>query len=147
MLAVHRALQGLYRLKGQGNRCTTLIHKEWPETKARPEKQGRRGNFDLAILNPEQILGHTVEDFTSGRIAPAFVIEIGLNYGLNHLKSDDKKLKNSGCPNGYLLHLWQPHKGIVDADFRELQKWCSGKPNVAVAVFRNAGLFIKHLKD
>jgi len=147
MLNVHRALQGLYRLKGHRRRSTTLIHKEWPETNARPEKQGRRGNFDLAILDPKRITKHTVEDFTAGRIRPAFVIEIGLNYGLDHLRDDDRKLKNSGCRDGYLLHLWQPHKAIPDADLRELQEWCSGKSNVAAVVFTNSGVLIKRLKD
>jgi hypothetical protein len=31
---------------------TQLVHKEWPETFARPEKNGRRGNFDVVVLSP-----------------------------------------------------------------------------------------------
>lgn len=53
MLTVHRAFQGLYPLKGPTAHSTTLIHKEWPETISRLDKKGRRGNFDLVILNPE----------------------------------------------------------------------------------------------
>jgi len=105
MLTVHRALQGLYPFKGDENRSTTLIRKEWPETTARPEKNGRRGNFDMAILDPYDVPQHTVSDFSAGRIRPAFVIEMGLNYGLNHLASDEGKLTNSGCRHGYLVHL------------------------------------------
>lgn len=147
MLTVHRALQGLYRFKGGGNRSTTLIHKEWPETNARPEKQGRRGNFDLAILDPDDIPQHTVEDFSAGRIRPAFVIEMGMNYDLEHLSSDDAKLTNSGCCHGYLVHLWQPHKGIRPADLKALQEWCKGKNHVAAAVFARDSLLVKHLKE
>jgi hypothetical protein len=147
MLAVHRALQGVYPLQCVDRRKTTLIHKEWPETTARPEKQGRRGNFDLAILDPDDIPSHTVEDFTAGRIQPVFVVEMGLNYGLDHLRNDDAKLTNSGCRHGYLVHLWQPHKGIRPADVAPLQAWCGGKRHVAVAVFTNDGIMVKHLKD
>ncbi len=101
----------------------------------------------IAILNPAHFSEHTIEDFTAGRIRPDFVVEIGLNYGLPHLKSDDVKLNNSGCRDVYLLHLWQPHKGISEADLRELQEWCNGKSNVAAVVFTKSGPLIKHLKD
>jgi hypothetical protein len=148
MLTVHRALQGLHRLRGDAGRSTNLIHKEWPETKPRPEKRRRRGNFDLAILDPEDIPEHTVEDFTAGRIRPAFVVEMGLNYGLDHLKDDDRKLKNSGCCCGYLVHLWQPHKGISDAEIRSLQQWLpTAASSVAAVVFASSGPMVKHLTD
>lgn len=147
MLTVHRALQGLYSLKGPGGRRTTLIHKEWPETHARPEK-GRRGNFDLAILDPEGIPGHTVEDFTAGRIRPGFVVEMGLNYPLDHLTDDDLKLQTSGCGDGYLVHLWQPHKGISADDVGKLREWLpTAESSVAAVVFTQTGTLIKHLKD
>lgn len=79
MLFIHRALQGVYPFKGNGNQNTALIHKEWPETIAMPDKQGRRGNFDIAILDPVDIPKHTVTDFINGHIHPAFVVEMGLN--------------------------------------------------------------------
>jgi hypothetical protein len=147
MLTVHRALQGLYPLRGDENCSTTLIHKEWPETTARPEKSGRRGNFDMAILDPGEVPKHSIADFSTGRIRPAFVIEMGLNYGLNHLVSDEAKLTNSGCRNGYLVHLWQPHKGIRAADVKSLIEWCEGKTNVAVAVFTHDAVLVKHLRE
>lgn len=147
MLAVHRALQGIYPLKDGIGRSTTLIHKEWPETIPQPEKVGRRGNFDLAILDPVDVPQHTVEDFSAGRIRPAFVVEMGLNYDLNHLTNDDAKLTNSACPHSYLVHLWQPHKGIRDADRTALENWCIGKTHVAAVVFTNKGRLVKHLKD
>jgi hypothetical protein len=149
MLTVHRALQGLYPLKGDGKRSTALVHKEWPETIPRPEKQGRRGNFDLAILDPEHIPNHTVQDFTAGLIPPAFIVEIGLNYGLDHLRNDDVKMVNSGySSNGYLVHLWQPHKGIPAKDMRDLQDWLPKvRSCVAAVVFTSSGPMVKHLKE
>jgi hypothetical protein len=147
MLAVHRVLQGIYPLQGVERRNTTLIHKEWPETAARPGKQGRRGNFDLAILDPKDIPNHTIEDFTAGRIRPVFVVEMGLNYGLDHLQNDDVKLRNSDCQHGYLVHLWQPHRGILPRDVGSLQSWCCEKLHVAAAVFTSDGIMVKHLKE
>ncbi len=102
MLSVHRVLQGLYCLREE-NRKTTIIHKEWPEKIPRPKH--RRGNFDLAILNPEIMSSHSISDFCKGRIPPAFVVEMGLNYKLDHLVGDAAKLKNSKCKHGYLVHL------------------------------------------
>jgi len=147
MLVVHRVLQGVYPLQGVDHRKTTLIHKEWPETIARPEKKGRRGNFDLVILNPEDIPRHTVKHFTAGRIRPVFVVEMGLNYKIDHLKNDNVKLANSGCGDGYLVHLWQPHKRIHPAEIDRLQTWCRDKCKVAVAVFTSDGIMVKHLKE
>jgi len=147
MLSVHRALQGVYPFSGNGNQYTALIHKEWPETIARPDKNDRRGNFDLAILNPVDIRKHTVTDFTNGHISPAFVVELGLNYGLDHLTNDYTKLINSNCNQGYLVHLWQPHKGIRSNDIKSLQAWCKGKNNVAIAVFIKNSVLVKHLKE
>ncbi len=149
MLIVHRALQGLIPLKNDG-RSTTLIHKEWPETTPRQEKNGRRGNFDLAILDPEEIPKCTVEKFTAGLITPTFVVEMGLNYGLSHLQNDNYKLNNSECRDGYLVHLWQPHKGISDIDVEELRNWIEvkeSKHGVAAVVFFKGGTMVKHLQD
>lgn len=148
MLVVHRALQGLRHLGENEGWSTTLIHKEWPETKARPEKNGRRGNFDLAILDPEEISKHSVKDFTAGLISPAFVVEMGLNYGLSHLQNDHEKLKNSGCKDGYLVHLWQPHKGITDGDVKKLLEWLPSSKNIVAAVVFIKGVpMVKHLHD
>lgn len=83
---------------------TTLLHKEWPETIPRPDKKGR-GNFDLAILAPNQLQEATLPQFVGGHIAAAIVIEVGLNYGFSHLDDDRKKLLNSEVEAGYLLDL------------------------------------------
>ncbi len=148
MLAVHRALQGLHRLGDDVRYSTTLVHKEWPEFKARPGKGDRRGNFDLAILDPESIRTCTLNKFATGRIRPAFVVEMGLNYGLDHLKNDDSKLENSGCSNGYLVHLWQPHKGISEHNIQVLQQWIpKAKASVAAVVFTRSGPMVKRLSD
>ena len=148
MLAVHRALQGMYYLKGDHRYHTALLHKEWPETNPRPEKDGRRGNFDLVILDPADIEKCSIKDFSTGRISPKFVVEMSLNYKLDHLRDDDLKLKNSDHgKNGYIVHLWQPHKGIADDEVKELVELCRGQHHVAAAVFVKERLWLKHLKD
>lgn len=136
MLMGHRGLQGVYSLSENDRQyATTLIHKEWPETVVRPEKNNIRGNFDIAILSPDSIAKSSPEDFAKGLIKPDFVIEIGLNYGLDHLSQDDSKLVNSECDNGYLIHLWQPHKGIKNSELENLKAWLPNAHNkVAVAV-------------
>jgi hypothetical protein len=154
MLSVHRALQGMYPIKDTEHK-TTLIHKEWPETKPRPEKNGKRGNFDLVILDPKTILDpenirNCKRDFIHGRIPPAFVVEMGLNYGLEHLTNDCYKLTNSECKNGYLIHLSQPHigKSIKKEGIMPLKNWIENKGNnhqVAAVVFFKDGVLVKNL--
>jgi hypothetical protein len=85
---------------------TQLVHKEWPETYARPEKGNRRGNFDVVVLSPRLLATcPTIEDFREGRLAPPFVIELGLDYGIRHIARDARKLINSRPYRGYLVHL------------------------------------------
>lgn len=86
---------------------TQLVHKEWPETLPR-DNDGTprpRGLFDLAVLSPAQLHQATLEQFRTGRIAPAIAIEIGLDYGVNHLRGDGHKLANSAVTVPYLIHL------------------------------------------
>ena len=82
---------------------TKLIQKEWPETIAQDSR--RRGNFDLVILSPEGIEKSSLKDFIKGKITPAFVIELSLNYQRDHLDKDLKKMLHSNCENGYIVHL------------------------------------------
>ena len=84
---------------------TQPIHKEWPETKPRPDKDNRRGNFDLAILPPGQLSKCSCQEFSEGRVAPPIAIEMGLNYGISHLFKDAEKFLNSNIQHGYLVHL------------------------------------------
>ena len=87
------------------------VQKEWPETRPRPRKKNRRGNFDLAILGPAfrpNFQSIDVRNFQLGLIKPGVVIEIGLDYGLEHLKQDQIKMKNSKVRHGYLIHLARP---------------------------------------
>jgi hypothetical protein len=112
MLTSHRALQGLYPI-GNSPYKASLVHKEWPEPSIRGDKN-RRGNVDLAILNIDDLA--TADDglnsFTEGRIRPDFIVEIGLNYPIEHLENDYIKLDNSGYKSikgkkeAYLVHLW-----------------------------------------
>lgn len=82
-----------------------LVHKEWPECLPRPEKGNRRGNFDLCVLSPHDLTSCSLADFLEGRIRPIIAIELGLDYKLDHLKEDSKKLANSQLGHGYLIHL------------------------------------------
>jgi len=81
-----------------------LVHKEWPETTVRPGKTGR-GNFDMVVLHPASVSKATITEFEEGRVAPAVVIEVALNYGEVHLRGDMAKLENSRPPGAYLVHL------------------------------------------
>ncbi|GLY92835.1 hypothetical protein [Actinoplanes sp. NBRC 103695] len=103
LLAREEVFQGLHPIGGTGHK-TQLIHKEWPETRPRPDKGGR-GNFDFAILAPEQLAEARLDQFTGGHIEAAIVIEIGLNYNYNHLAGDHVKLSESATKAGYLVDL------------------------------------------
>lgn len=85
-------------------RYTQPVHKEWPETIHRPNKNGR-GNFDIAILSRDQLASATLDEFREGRIAAGIVIEVGLDYDLQHLTDDAAKLENSRVPHGYVINL------------------------------------------
>jgi hypothetical protein len=86
-----------------------LIHKEWPE--ARPRKKPdliadrRRGSFDLVVLAPCQLQRTVLEQFIVGCIDAPIVIELGLNYGKQHLTGDRQKLANSMVQHPYFVHL------------------------------------------
>lgn len=96
-----------------GEIFTQPIHKEWPETYPRENntkrkddnKNTRRGNFDLVILSPVQIKKCPPALFDEGRLIPPFIIEMGLNYGEDHLDQDKEKLENSKVMYGFLIHL------------------------------------------
>ena len=94
------------------------VQKEWPETASRQTQDGtfrKRGNFDLVVLGPPEDgtpPSLDPENFRLGLIKPGVVIEIGLDYGLAHLKADFEKMTNSGVRHGYLIHLSRlPHHG------------------------------------
>src|SRR6185503_2121721 len=78
ILVSHRIFGDSLPIGGSG-RFTQPVHKEWPETVIRPDKNGR-GNFDLAILSPERVAAANVEQFRTGLISPSIVIEMGLDY-------------------------------------------------------------------
>ncbi len=107
LLTRQPTLQGTVEMAGPEHHRTQLVHKEWPETRPR-EKDGApagQGNFDLAVLAPAQVEKASVEQFRTGRIDPAIVIEIGLDYGLRHFEQDAEKLCNSAIAVPYLIHL------------------------------------------
>ncbi len=83
---------------------TQTVHKEWPETQARPDQDGR-GNFDLALITPSQIASATLFDLKGGHIQAPIAVEIGLDYPFVHLAGDEEKLVNSNVAHGYLVHL------------------------------------------
>lgn len=103
-----------------GRWLTQPIHKEWPEYIPRPENGNRRGNFDISVLAPERLRSCSFTDFREGRIQPSIVIEIGLDYDIDHLSADADKLKNSGIEDSYLIHLVR--KDVVD-DFNAVERF------------------------
>lgn len=110
---------------GDGLGVTQLVHKEWPETFARPEKKGRRGNFDVVVLSPQLLATcPTLEDFRQGRLAAPFVIEVGVDYNVHHLARDVRKLLNSRPYRGYVLHLTRgvPRDGDVEQIIANLEQ-------------------------
>ncbi len=107
LLTQEPVLRGEVPLK-DGRTLTQLVHKEWPETYPRPNEDGNpgpRGLFDLAVLSPEQVQQADLQQFVFGRIEAPIVIEVGLDYGCDHLSDDAGKLLNSRVRAPYLLHL------------------------------------------
>jgi hypothetical protein len=126
-------------LVDHGAFTTGIVHKEWPETIPRPGKGNRRGNFDLVVLAPPRSGAQpaSVIDFYRGLIQPAIVIEVGLDYGLHHLKEDLKKLSNSHVEHGYLVHLarWigAPQDDVADCVLDVVRGERSDGPRIAYA--------------
>ena len=144
----HRDLQELYPLKQGETRRVGLVHKEWPEAVRRPGGPVRRGSYDLVILDPAEIKKHTDKDFIGGRIRPAIIIEMGLNYTLRHLKENNAKLDFCKAKGRYLIHLLQPHNKISEAELAELQKLLGkSKHAIAAVVFSKSNELIKRLRD
>ena len=103
LLSESHQLSGMHPIGNTGFK-TQLIHKEWPETKPRPGKNGR-GSFDLAILSPHQLANvQNIEQFIHGRIAAPIVVELGLGYQDVHLGGDVGKLLASKIQHPYLVH-------------------------------------------
>jgi hypothetical protein len=105
LLMTEPVLAGCHPI-GQLGTGASLIQKEYPESRPRPEKGNRRGNFDLAVLSPRQLQGcRSLIDFLEGRLIAPIAIEVGLDYDYSHLAGDHQKLLNSGVTFGYLIHL------------------------------------------
>lgn len=120
---LHRLLSTDSRLSGPATLATgqrtQLIHKEWPETVARTSADGltKRGNFDIGVVAPAQVAGATLDQFRAGRIDVPLAIEVGLDYGVKHLRQDEDKLLNSRVRVPYLLHLSRlPLKKLHDLE-------------------------------
>ncbi len=99
-------LTDVVQLASTGHR-TQLVHKEWPETIAEQGSNGmvKKGNFDIGILSPAQVSSAMLKQFRAGRIDAPLAIEVGLDYGVKHLKQDAAKLLHREVPVPYLLHL------------------------------------------
>ena len=100
----------LGKIEDYGGVSPRRVQKEWPESKPR-EGHNRRGNSDLAILGPAAQFTHqsvSPDNFQLGLIKPGVVIEIGLDYDLDHLEQDEIKLRNSDVRHGYLVHFARP---------------------------------------
>jgi hypothetical protein len=98
---------------------TQLIHKEWPAIAAR--QSTHRGNIDIVVLSP-QVLSccKSLSAFRNGHIQPQIAIEMGLDYGIEHLANDALKLLANKLKFGYIVHFvrdrprdWQVEKMIL----------------------------------
>ena len=116
--------------------ATQPIHKEWPEFLPRPEKGGKRGNFDLAVLSPDAVAVASLRDFRTGTIRPCIAVEMGLDYGQAHLAGDIRKFRNSGIPDSYLIHLARPDAPSSDSSVERLLLDCEFK-----------SVYVRHLGD
>lgn len=78
---------------------------------------GPRGLFDIAVLAPSQLGSATIEQFRGGHVDAPIAIEVGLDYGFEHLLQDRDKLLHSHVPVPYLLHL--SRVAVTDRDRTE----------------------------
>lgn len=136
---------------GASGLTTQLIHKEWPETVVRGGRGKtveRRGLFDIVVLAPAQFEEVTLEQFLQGRIEPPIVIEVGLDYGLEHLKGDICKLLTSQVQHPYLIHLSRigPRDKKVEDRINGI---AASAPRLRVAYVHHGtgGVAVKRLND
>ena len=164
--SIHARLYGILKAQPhfdhtfplQTGELTQPIHKEWPETESRPNKNGRRGNFDLAVLSPDGIAAMSLSQFEDGecdQIKPPIVIEMGLHYGMKHLSDDAEKLENSKVLHAYIVHLVRrKHReiafsneiGILNKKIAELKK-NNSNIKVAFAAVQSDKKFLKLLGE
>jgi hypothetical protein len=123
-------LSGLHTLRS--GEPVQLVHREWPEGYAAdrsggyrlneiwplggPTQSARRpvgrGNYDLAILEPEAVAACPgVVEYADGRISPLVAVEFGLNASYEHLREDVAKLNSNRIPHSYVVHLLRPDAG------------------------------------
>lgn len=149
LLTTEPDLQDVVRI-GASDYSTQLVHKEWPATisQGTSDQPRPRGNFDMAVLAPDQIRSASLEQFRQGRVDAPIAVEVGLNYGLAHLEKDHHKLRHSQVQVPYLLHLSRIN--VTDQDATERFLCTMGSP------FRTAYVHVdpttgsrrvKHLAD
>jgi hypothetical protein len=82
----------------------------WPLTDRRlgPSLKKGRGLYDMVILSPDCVAGHTEAEFINGTFPPVVAVEFGLIENYGHLREDAAKLVNNQVAHGYLVHLVQP---------------------------------------
>lgn len=144
LLVETKFFDGLHPIGGTGEK-TQLIHKEWPETRPRPDKGGR-GNFDFALLAPLQLADAALDQFAGGHIEAAIIIEVGLNYDYGHLAGDHEKLVESEATAGYLVDL----RRVGRRDDKSEKLICNLSGQVAGAyayISRKGEKSYKHVKD
>jgi hypothetical protein len=141
-------IDSTYEVEGQTYR---VLQKEWPETIPRPEKSGRRGGFDLVILGPRDSSASRLglSEYCDGLLEPAFAIELGLDYGVGHLKQDAAKLVNSRIQHGYLVHFARDtgtqQSGVEEVVRRLMDHESEGGPRVAYAYYAGGRFRVRKL--
>jgi hypothetical protein len=141
MLSVHSDFEQLYSLAGCSLK-TQLVHKEWPEYI--PLSPDRRGNHDLSILTPKQVERCSRERFRIGDLAPPIAIEIGLDYGQEHLTKDVRTLVRNQLPHGYAIQLTRTGPDLdIERKIQDIESQYNVK--IGYASFAGEKSRIKHV--
>lgn len=92
---------------GDSGFSTRLVHKEWPshDTFSNRGTRRRRQSYDIAVLNRTDVENGSLPDLIEGRFRAPIVIELGLDYSLQHIKGDLDKLERNAVERPYVVHL------------------------------------------
>jgi len=108
-------LQGMKRI-GDSPYRTRLVHKEWPSITpvALRGTAERRQSYDIAVLDPQAVRDASLDRFIHGRIDAAIAIELGLDYSLDHLQGDLRKLTTNPVSHRYVVHFSRKRSRLTD---------------------------------
>lgn len=100
------------------------------EEEARSDRRPAQGLLRPGGPRSQPAPQNRLEQFRAGRIDAPIVVELGLNYGGQHLAGDRQKLANSAVQHPYLVHLSRmpsSRRGATEAVIAEI----SERPKIA----------------